>query len=206
MINLNDVRIVSKSKGIISITNYGEADTDRNGGAYSALNDALHLKYGFPINPLGKVILVEGVTDWCFYSMFLSLPDVTIIPGAGCGQLRQLISILIATSDSFLVVLDKDNEGDASFKNYSEDFGELFTKNAYQYNFSNAKRFVLESLLDPDDINRIKETTNCKSIKKAFIKLYYSEKSQIESIKNQMEDTSLANLKRLEDVILAHFF
>jgi predicted ATP-dependent endonuclease of OLD family len=206
VINLNDVRIVSKSKGIISITNYGEADTDRNGGAYSALNDALHLKYGFPINPLGKVILVEGVTDWCFYSMFLSLPDVTIIPGAGCGQLRQLISILIATSDSFLVVLDKDNEGDASFKNYSEDFGELFTKNAYQYNFSNAKRFVLESLLDPDDINRIKETTNCKSIKKAFIKLYYSEKSQIESIKNQMEDTSLANLKRLEDVILAHFF
>ncbi len=60
VINLNDVRIVAKSEGAISIINYGDIDTDRNGGAYSALNDALHLKYGFPINPLGKVLLVEG--------------------------------------------------------------------------------------------------------------------------------------------------
>ncbi len=137
--------------------------------------------------------------------MFLSLPDITIVPGAGCGQLKQLISILIATSDRFLVVLDKDEEGHTAFKNYNAAFGELFTRNVFQYSFSNAKKFVLESLLDPEDIKRIKEATNCKSIKKAFIKLYYSSRNQIEVIENQMEDASLANLKRLEDVILAHF-
>lgn len=205
VINLNDVRIVSKTDGAISITNYGEADVQRDSGAYSALNDALHLKYGFPINPLGKALLVEGVTDWCFFSMFLSLPDITIILGAGCGQLRQLISILIATSDKFLVVLDKDDEGNAAYADYSEVFGELFTKNSYQYDFSNAKKFVLESLLDPADVKLIKNTTGCKSIKKAFIKLYYSNISQAEEIASKMQDSSLANLKRLEDVILGHF-
>lgn len=205
IINLNDVRIVSKTDGAISITNYGEADTQRDGGAYSALNDALHLKYGFPINPLGNSILVEGVTDWCFYSLFLSLPGITIIPGAGCGQLRQLISILIATSDKFLVVLDKDDEGNAAYQDYYEIFGELFADNSYQYDFSNKKKFVLESLLDSADIKLIKDATNCKNIKKAFIKLYYSNRDQVENIESKMQDSSLANLKRLEDVILSHF-
>lgn len=204
VINLNDVRIVSKDDGVISIVNYGEAETERNNGAYSALNDALHLKYGMPINPLGKCALVEGVTDWCFYKMFLDLPEeVTVIPGAGALQLRQLISILIASSDRFIVILDKDEEGSKAYKDYASIFEDLFIQNSFQY-VSTKKKFVLEHLLDKDDVARIKQATGSKNIKKAFIKLYYSEPEKISDIKNHFTDSTVERLRSLRNQITKH--
>lgn len=205
-INLSDVRIVSKSDGAISITNYGDSGAEKNGGAYSALNDALHLKYGLPLTHLNYCLIVEGVTDWCLMKMFLNLGSIEIIPGAGCTQLKSLISIAAASSKAFLVLLDKDSEGDKAAEEYSGTFGDLFIYNSYQYQgIAQKKKFVLEDLLSQKDIELIKQKTGCSKIKKAIVKLYYSDASIVEEVKKQLSDEAKENFGKLEQVVYQHF-
>lgn len=205
VINLSDVRIVEKRDGIISISNYGESAVEKTNGAYTALEDALHLKIGATFNFLNSAILLEGITDWCFFKMFVDTCDCELIPGYGCTQLKSLISLLIASSEKFLVVLDNDDEGRKAYQQYKSDFQDLFISNVYQYPFSNKKNFELENVLSSDDIKRIKEATGCAAIKKAIIKLFYQGEEDQEQIRKQFSDETLSNIHEINMAISSHF-
>lgn len=205
VINLSDVRIVEKRDGIVSISNYGESAVEKTNGAYTALEDALHLKIGATFDFLNSAILLEGITDWCFFKMFVDTCDCELIPGYGCTQLKSLISLLIASSEKFLVVLDNDDEGRKAYQQYKSDFQDLFISNVYQYSFSNKKNFELENVLSSDDIKRIKEATGCTSIKKAIIKLFYQGEEDQEQIRKQFSDETLSNIHAINIAISSHF-
>ena len=205
IINLNDVRIVEKKDGAVTVFNYGESPVEKTTGAYSALEDALHLKIGATFDFLSNCILLEGVTDWCFYKMFLDVEAYDLIPGHGCTQLKSLISLLIAGADNFLVILDNDAEGRSAYKTYEKDFQNLFTSNVYQYSFSERKNFELENILSSDDTKRIKDATGCASIKKAVIKLYYREKELQNQIAASFDKETRDNIKRINNAISGHF-
>ena len=187
VINISSIKIASKSDGRINLQDYGNSNYTRSLGAFSALYDALHLKFGFKEQMLRKCILVEGIVDYYFFNMFLGFKSFNVIPGAGCSQLRELISILISCSEKFVVVLDNDKEGRLAFQDYSRFFGKSFIDRTYQYNgVSKNETFVLEDLLSANDSQRIQSAMKCEDIKNAIIALYFTggeiKKGIIESI------------------------
>ncbi|MEL4105553.1 AAA family ATPase [Oscillospiraceae bacterium WX1] len=200
IINLSAIKIVSKDDGKIILEDYGNSIATRSLGAFSALNDALQLKFGFHENILRRCILTEGIVDYYFFKMFLDLKSTRIMPGAGCGQLKELISILISCSEHFVVILDYDGEGRNSYSTYKHYFEESFTKYAYQYEGlrNDTNDFVLEDVLDSYDIERLKTFTDCRNIKNAITTLFYSSADKVTEYKKLMTDNSIKSLEILK--------
>ncbi|WP_368293692.1 AAA family ATPase [Dehalobacter sp. TBBPA1] len=199
IINIGGIKIVSKADSHISLVDYGNSSLTRSLGAFSALNDALHLKFGFHENILKQCVLVEGIVDYYFYKMFFNFNNINIIPGAGCGHLRELISIMISCSEKFLVVLDYDNEGRASYNSYSHFFKESFTNRAYQYEgVRNNTDFMLENILSTDDIEKIKFAMNCEDIKNAIVALYFKDEETKSNVVNGIDKDTSRNINIIQ--------
>ena len=197
IINISSIKIVSKSDGAINLKKYGDSGITESLGAFSALNDALHLKFGFNEQILKKVILTEGITDYYFYKMFLCIDDINYIPGVGCSQLRELISILISCSDAFLVILDNDTAGRKAYQKYSKFFQDSFEKNSYQYQDLCKSDYELEDIISDEYKEMILKHTGCKNIKNSLVELYFDEnKSEIINKIDKKTQTSLDILKR----------
>lgn len=73
IINIGNIKNVSKEEGTIKMANYADSKYNKNLGAFSPLFHALHLKYGFSDKNLKNCILTEGITEYYFYKMFLIL-------------------------------------------------------------------------------------------------------------------------------------
>lgn len=195
IINIGGIKIVSKSDSYISLVDYGNSSLTRSLGAFSALNDALHLKFGFHENILKHCVLVEGIVDYYFYKMFFGFDEFHIIPGTGCGHLHELISIMISCSEKFVVVLDHDNEGRAAYKSYSNFFGESFTSRSYQYEgVHNSKDFMLENILSANDDQMIKSAINCNDIKNAIVAMYFKDEKTKMDIVNGIDEVTKRNI------------
>lgn len=207
VINIAAIKIVSKDDGKIGLTDYGNSSHQRNLGAFSALRDALHLKIGFDGNQLKKCILTEGITDYYVYRMFCNLPNITIIPGAGCSHLKELISLLIAISDQFLVVLDNDGQGRNNYNKYNTFFGETFIKNCYKYEGIDKTKsdFVLEDLFSEEDRVMIEQEVSCGNIKDAFVLLYYCTDDVKNKIRESLSSESRRRLNVFNQNVAAHF-
>lgn len=184
-ITLNSIRIADRDKetGVISLINFGEYDKSKNQGALSPLYDALHLhlgKHDFPKDE--KIIITEGITDFYFFDMlnkhtnFLKNSPISIIPGAGATQLKDLISFSIAWANKYTVFLDNDNEGRIAFATYKNFFEEEEANKWLLYSNSQ-KDFKLETFLSKDDTTKLINLTSAKNIKNAIIKLYFSDTS-----------------------------
>lgn len=76
IINIAGIKIVTKENSKIEMCDYGDSTVQRSLGAFSALNDALHLKFGFNIDRLKRCILTEGIVDYYEFKMFLDLNKV----------------------------------------------------------------------------------------------------------------------------------
>lgn len=206
IINIASIKIVTKVDSHITLVDYGNSSLTRSLGAFSALNDALHLKFGFHENMLKHCILVEGIVDYYSFKMFMNLNDINIIPGAGCGQLRELISIMISCSEKFVVVLDYDSEGRTSFNNYFNFFGDSFKKRAYQYEGLRKRRdFMLEDILSPNDIEMIKSSMSCDDIKNAIVALYFADKAIRTSIVNKIDEKTKRNIDIIQRRLMSFF-
>ena len=207
IINIADIRIVSKSDGKINLENYGEASVERTSGAFSALNDALHLKFGFMDSARKEYIVTEGILEYYFYKMFMRLESLCIIPGAGCGNLKELISIVIANGEKFLVVLDNDAEGRRAKNAYEEFFGRAFHENVYMYEGvgSRQESFMLEDLLEESDVAMINSETDCRDIKKAIATLFFAEAEIKEKVKNELSNDAKERIAIVERKIKEHF-
>ena len=205
VINIGWIKICSKVYGKINLVDYGNSTQPRSLGAYSALNDALHLKFGFDKQILSQCILVEGIVDYYFYKMFTNLAPIDIIPGAGCSQLRELISILIACSERFAVVLDNDGEGRTSHRNYCNFFGKSFGDRAYQYQGLSNNNFVLEDILSDNDAKRIKDAMGFNNLKDAITKLYFYEDGIKHEIVQGFESSTKQQINIVEQRLRAFF-
>ena len=204
IINIGSIKIVSKDDGNIILEDYGNSKISREMGAFSALNHALKLKYGFSNDILKRCILTEGITDYYLLKMLLPFEGIHIIPGSGCGHLKEMISLLIAYSDRFLVILDNDGEGRRNYNQYKSFFNNAFSENAYQYSSFGKKDadFVLEDLLSVEDQKRLMLLTNCNDVKKAITLIYFSDKK--EEFIQGIDNTTQSNISILHRHILEH--
>jgi len=202
-INVGSVKIVSKKTGAITLTDFGSSKIEKNLGAYAPILHALKLKYGFN-NHFKKSLLTEGIYDYYFFKMFFDLRSIEIIPGQGCGQLKDLISILISFCEKFLVVLDNDRDGNKAKDYYIEYFKESFERNHYIYDLIEGK-FVLEDILSAQDSEKIKIITKCKNVKSALPVLFFGNKDNISTIKKEFDSETKKNIKHINDIVKKHF-
>ena len=205
IINIAGIKIVTKTDGRICLEDYGNCTVTQSLGAFSALNDALHLKFSFHENILKNCILTEGITDYYFFKMFFNFNGINIIPGSGCGQLKELIAILISCSDKFVVVLDNDPEGRSSYNSYKHYYNDSFVKRCYQYSglVKSGNDFALENILSPADTERIKSEVSCKDIKNAIVKLFFLDNAKKELIISAIDEDTKRNIDIIKRKILA---
>lgn len=201
-ITLNSIRIADRDNknGVISLIKFGEYDKTKNQGALSPLYDALHLhlgKHDFPKNE--KVIITEGITDFYFFDMlnkytdFLKKTNISIIPGAGATQLKDLISFSIAWANAYTVFLDNDQEGKDAFDRYRSFFKEEESKKWLLYS-DTQDNFKLETFLSKIDKDALIKLTSAKNIKNAIIKLYFIEIEKQKGFFEKITDETKNNL------------
>jgi predicted ATP-dependent endonuclease of OLD family len=197
IINIAGIKIVTKTDGRINLEDYGNSSVTKSLGAFSALKDALHLKFGFHENILKKCILTEGITDYYFFKMFFNFDGINIIPGSGCSHLKELIAILISCSDNFVVVLDNDPEGRSSYNTYKHYYKDSFVKRCYQYDgvSKSGHDFRLEDILSPEDNERIKTEVGCNDIKNAIVSLFFMEDEKKAQIINGIDSVTRRNIE-----------
>lgn len=206
VINIAEIKVISKNNGDIKIENINEGSGNESMGAFSPLYDSLRINFGFSNPKFDKCLLTEGITDYYFFKMFFSKNlNIEIIPGAGCTNLKEMISLLIPFSTSFLVILDNDDEGQKAKIKYEEFYGQSFSDNVYIYPKGKNKKFELENLLSSKDVQAIKKATNTTSIKKAIKLLYFMDISIKDSIKEGFSTETQVNIKMVEEYIKNHF-
>ncbi|HVA98074.1 MAG TPA: AAA family ATPase, partial [Bacteroidia bacterium] len=187
IINISHVKVVSKENEHITVHNFDETGVSKYTGAWDPLFHALHLNTGFQIFEGSKLVLgtlnaiiTEGTTDFYFFDMLkrhtslITVNNIKFIPGSGASQLRELISICIASADKYLVLLDNDKAGRTAYDKYNKDFGDEESKNFFLYpSLAPATDFDLENFLSVEDVKKLKDITGCQDEKHAIITLYH---------------------------------
>ncbi len=201
VINVSKIKIAEKERGDVSLTSFGSAKTKNYEGALSPLYDALHLKVGSYKFDKQKVVITEGITDYYFFNMLLEfsslirVPKLSIVPGAGAGQLKELISFAVTWSSKYLILLDSDTAGDKEYEKYERHFGKEQAINFYRYKTpAKEDKVVLEKFLSSNDQKKIKALTSSKKTKDAFIKLYFMDATVKKKFIFGLDSDTLENL------------
>ncbi|MET3698379.1 predicted ATP-dependent endonuclease of OLD family [Bacillus oleivorans] len=207
-INISTIKIAIKQEGNIVLKPFNSYGKNYNQGALTPLMDALHLKTGLESINTKNVIITEGITDYYFLKLLTEYReefqkhDIQLIPGAGAQNLRELISLSIAWSSKYLVLLDNDDAGRNAYNTYISYFGEGESDNLYLYN-DREETFVLEDFILDEDEKNILELTNSDNLKSAFISLYFLEDKNLRRRIIKKLDSS--NLVFLSSIIDNHF-
>jgi predicted ATP-dependent endonuclease of OLD family len=212
-INISKVKVVSKENGKIYVKNFDETGVSKSVGALTPVFHALHLNTGVHIFEgskivfgTSKIVITEGITDFYFFDMLLKYTEhikdksIKFFPGASSGELKELISIAITSSDKYLVLLDSDNAGINAYNRYKKFFGEEQAKNFYCYEIGEKKEGVeLEHFLSKKDVERLKEISECSSGQKnAIISLYHCKNEEkIKSFICNLDQQTIDNLAKV---------
>jgi hypothetical protein len=201
VINIGQTRIVSKERGVIQVMPFGSAGKENYQGALTPLYNALHLRTGAFNRPMKRVAICEGITDYYFFSMLLRLSEphalagIDLLPGAGAGQLKELISMAIAWADDYLVLLDSDRAGNQAFTKYEEFFGSQESSRFVRYSTPQQSSDVqLEDFLSQDDKERILTLTGARTIKASFAELYHGPADQQREMFAALDPVTVSNL------------
>lgn len=186
VINISSIRIAEKINGLIFLKDFNSLGNSNSQGALTPLYTALHLRTGLQNQNLGKVVITEGITDYYLFRMLvkytthIKVNKLQFIPGAGAQHLKDIISMAIAWSDNYLVLLDSDTEGRNAFKKYKKYFGEKEALRFFKYEKPNKKdNVVLEEFFSEDDAKKLLEITGIDNLKSAIIFLYFTEDETI---------------------------
>lgn len=198
IIKLGSVRIADKNSGVIFLSEFGTYKVTKDFGALSVLYQSLRLNPSadFP----GKVVLVEGITDFYFLKMLqmhsdLVSDDLKIIPGLGAGQSATLIALAIGFSDDFIVLLDSDKPGRDAVKKYVRTFDESIRPRLVFH--TEKKDTVLEDLLSSNDSTALLKITSATSAKSALGLMYFDYPKQHKEFISNLTKTTLENLKQI---------
>lgn len=133
--NLSNVYIVECPKSIVKVMKYQEYLQGKKikTSYYQPIIDALEIQPFSLEIPWNKVLLVEGVYDYCgFKLMFEKIlkykMGFIILPATGASTLSTLISLHIGWGTNFFVLLDNDDEGRMNQKSYLDKFPTLSNK------------------------------------------------------------------------------
>lgn len=207
-INVSTIKIAVKQEGKVNLISFNSYGKNNSQGALSPLLDALHLKTGMGDIDNKNIIVTEGITDYYFIKMLMeyredfSWDNIRVIPGVGAANLKELISLSIASSNKYLVLLDNDKAGRAAYDNYVAYFGGHESRNFKLYNYEK-EPFELENFITLKDAEVIKKLTSSEDLKTAIVSLYFlSNDRDRRRVIKKLEDE---NLRVLRELINKHF-
>ena len=140
---------------------------------------------------------------WRKYAEFVNGLDnaITVIPGLGAGNLKELISLTIAWADNYVVVLDKDKAGDRAIRDYKKFFlqqEDHFIQHEVSYD---TRTVILEDLLSKSDQERICEITGSDDAKTAITQLYFMDEDKKTQYFDDIDETTRLHLTMLSNRI-----
>ena len=201
IINIGQTRIVQKDAGKIRVVPFGSAGSSNYQGALTPLYEALQMRTGVFNRDIKNAVIAEGITDFYWFSMLKEhasdwdLTGIDLIPGAGAGHLKELISWAIAWTDRYLVLLDSDEAGLAAFKTYERFFGVGEISNFLMYSTPSAPNDVqLEDLMSEPDKARLMSIVDAKNVKAAIMKLYFEDNDKQTEFFDGLDKTTTENL------------
>lgn len=204
LININNIKIAHREKGSITLINFNRYPSNFSKGALSPLYDSLHLNINKHLILKNEIIIItEGITDFYFWKMihkYLKLfqNEFTVIPGAGAGNLKELISFSIAWSKSYCVLFDSDGGGRKEFNRYEKFYGASESRNWLKYFIKSQKNDVtLENLLSDSDQKNIMRITESIEVKQAIISLYFSDELKKKNFFEKLNSTSLNRISSI---------
>lgn len=207
--NIGQIRIAEKADGVVNIYPIGSAKIVNDQGALTPVFHALHLKTGTFNRDVKKAVITEGITDYYFFRMLMNYADpfnleIDLIPGAGAGQLRELISFSIAWADAYLVLLDSDRQGVREYNRYIRIFGQEVADNFYRYALPGQdNNVVLEDFLAEEDKERLREVTGIDDVKRALPAIYYMKEDVKRAFIEELGRDTMANLSLVQQRLRA---
>jgi len=172
-VSLGSIKIAEKENGsIINVFDYGNYPNTGKTGALAPVHAALNLNPTYDF--IGKVVIVEGITDYYFLKILQNKGKITnkvkIIPSSGAGNSSILISIAFGFSDDFILILDNDSAGENAKKKYIKEFGENLKEKIHFYS-----KKKLEKLMSQEVQEKLLEITGSNKVKKALGVIAFSE-------------------------------
>ncbi|MCM3758720.1 ATP-binding protein [Sporosarcina aquimarina] len=206
-INVSTIKIAVKQEGKVNLISFNSYGKNNSQGALSPLLDALHLKTGMGNIDKKCLLITEGITDYYLISMLIKYRDdfnhdeLCIIPGSGAQNLKELISLSIASADKYLVLLDNDDAGQLAYRKYMSYFdGE--NANIKFYN-PLEKPFELEDFIIQEDAERIKHITQSSNLKTSIVGLYFLSDEQLK--RRTIRKLNNEKLANLDELLTSHF-
>jgi predicted ATP-dependent endonuclease of OLD family len=129
-----------------------------------------------------KSVLVEGKGDYRileYISRFGvgSKRDFAIVPTRGAAGMDELVGLFLGWSVPFVICLDDDREGQAARKRYIEEWGlpadTVLTLADVDSELSGKR---IEDILEPDDVQIVRQHFGVPKVSKSQIGLFFSEK------------------------------
>jgi predicted ATP-dependent endonuclease of OLD family len=200
IISLGSVKIAEKENGsIINIFDYGNYPSSGKTGALAPIHAALNLNPTYDF--IGKVVIVEGITDYYFLKILQNKGKITnkikVIPSSGAGNSSILISIAFGFSDNFILILDNDSAGIEAKNKYIKEFGENLEEKIHFYS-----KLKLEKLMSKTVQDKLLEITKSNKVKKALGIIIFSRNIDdfISSFDNETNNNIINTLNIINDL------
>jgi len=210
IINISSIRIASREEGSIVLSTMSSSKSSMNRGALTPLYEALRSNLSLGCVSADRVIITEGVTDFYLLKMIgehtdiFSLENIMVIPGAGASNLKDLISIVLSSTDKFYVIFDKDQAGQYSSEKYKKYFGSKVAEHFIFYGEKELEvEYILEDYLSDLDRALLLELTGTQDIKVGLVELYYSNKKLKKDFFEKIDNGFARKLQRLASIINA---
>jgi AAA15 family ATPase/GTPase len=158
------------------------------------------------IEMIEPLVVTEGKFDFFTYSylkkhFFPKYKKINFYPGGGAGSSSDVISLYIAWSKSFVVLLDSDKAGKVALKKYNERFGVKFMSNKlviYSDVVASWDKKETEHLFNDSDLLKIQQELYPTDT--IFNKSYFNESIQkllIDKKAIKLGKTTLANFEKV---------
>lgn len=175
--NLSNVYIVECVRGIVKVKKYQEYLQGKkiNTSYYQPIIDALEIQPFSLAIPWQKVLIVEGVYDYCgfkfmFEKVLKEKLNFVILPGTGASGHNTLISLHLGWNVDIFVLLDNDDEGRQNQKNYIERFPTIKNRIKVLDFLNLGKNVEFENLFTTEERQEMSKISGFNGIisKKAF--------------------------------------
>ncbi len=164
--NLSNVYIVENARGIVRVLKYQEYVKGKSiqTSYFQPILDALQVQPFSLDFSWNKVLIVEGVYDYCGFSlMFFDVlkeerKKFVIMPGSGAASLSPLISLHIGWGADISILLDNDDEGRVNRGRYIEKYPNISEViNVFNFITSKAKvnNIEFEDLFEENERKKI---------------------------------------------------
>lgn len=194
IIRLGAIRIARKQHGMVELIRFGEGgEKGSSAGALAPVYQALGLSIARDF--VGKVLIVEGITDYCIFRLLVTHLDelrkieLNIVPAASASKVSALIGFAVGFASDFRVFLDRDDAGDEEYSRIGEGFGDHILSKTLQYGDA-CRKCRLEDLFTEEDQDYLCKKTGAQKTKKAIPLFFWDfPESHHEFISNLSKET-----------------